>query len=399
VSGPLTTSTWRVSAAAALVVTATLGLAACGDDPQAGPAPVTPTVEATATEAASPSPTALAAADEALIAGIDALFTGIDPAGPGCTVAVGRNGQVLWAEGYGLANVETGEPMTATTVVDIGSTSKQFTATATLLLATRGELDLDASIDTYLDGLPPWGAEVTVSQLVHHTSGIVDYIDLLLTDGYAFEEVTTVEQTITALEAADELNFEPGTQFEYSNSNYFLQSLIVAAVTGTDLGSFLATEVFEPLGLDAVMDPTAVLEGKAESYAQGADGMWIDADSPWQQLGDGAIQTTPSELVTWSSEYLVPTLGAPAVDPAEFNRLRLVGAVADYLPGSVYGFGISAQTVDGDDYLSHPGGWGGFVTEFTLNVTTGAVVASTCNAPEVVPGGIGGDPSLGGIVK
>ena len=104
---------------------------------------------------------------------------------PGCTVAVGRDGAVVFAEAYGAARLDPFEPMTVDTVVDIGSVSKQFTATAILLLAERGMVDLDAPLSTYLPDLPAWAARPTLAQLIHHQSGIPDYIDLLFDRGFA----------------------------------------------------------------------------------------------------------------------------------------------------------------------------------------------------------------------
>jgi CubicO group peptidase (beta-lactamase class C family) len=339
-----------------------------------------------------------AEADQRLITAIDEAFASIDPSGPGCTVAVGRRGVVTWSQGYGMADIEAGEAMDTASIVDIGSTSKQFTGTAILLLAGRGEIDLDAPVSNYLDGLPAWADTVTVDHLVHHESGITDYIGLLLEAGIDFIDVATVEQAYDALRSAAELAFEPGSSFQYSNSNYFLLSLIVEQVAGVDLGTFLAAEVFGPLGLDAVMDPTASLAAKAQSYRAGPDGTWVDADSPWQQLGDGAVQTTPSELVRWSLEYLEPSLGGSRAEAEVLNDRRLAGAVEAAEVGGRYGFGILATVENGNRYLSHSGGWGGFITLFTLNVDTGAAVAATCTAAEVVPASFLNGVSLDGVI-
>ena len=195
-----------------------------------------------------------------------AMFASITPDMPGCTVAASRGGEVVFAEAVGAARLDPAVPMTTDTVVDIGSTSKQFTATAVLLLAERGEVDLDAPLSSVLDDLPSWADEPSIRQLMHHESGIPDYIGLLADQGFSLGEVTTDADALDALAEVTELEFEPGTSWAYSNSNYFLMGQVVLAVTGDDLGTFLADEVFGPLDLDMVMDPTAVIEEKAISY-------------------------------------------------------------------------------------------------------------------------------------
>jgi CubicO group peptidase (beta-lactamase class C family) len=314
------------------------------------------------------------APDEAAVEQTRAFMSAVEPADPGCTIAVARDGAVVFAEAYGAAKLEPLTPMTTDTVVDIGSTSKQFTATSILLLADRGRIDLDAPIATYMSDLPPWADQITVDQLVHHQSGIPDYIGLLLAEGKAFTDVTTDADALTALAKATDLEFAPGSQFSYSNSNYFLLAQIVLSVTGDDLGAFLATEVFEPLQLDAVMDPTAQIPAKATSYSPNGDG-WLVADSPWQQLGDGGIQTTPTQLVKWASEYWAPTIG-----PDDINSQRLADAVDEGSGIGSYGFGITETTVDGEPVLSHSGGWGGFVTTFVVDPARKLAVAGTCTA-------------------
>ena len=113
------------------------------------------------------------------------LFADVRSDDPGCTVAVGRDGAVVFAEAYGAARLDPLEPMTVDTVVDIASISKQFTATAILLLAERGMVDLDAPLSTYLPDLPAWASLPTLAQLMHHQSGIPDYIGLLFERGFA----------------------------------------------------------------------------------------------------------------------------------------------------------------------------------------------------------------------
>lgn len=342
--------------------------AACStDDPSADTADMS-----TATVTA-PAP----AGDPGRAARTAGLFAGVGPDDPGCTYAVGRDGRVVDAGAVGAARLDPREPMTTATVVDIGSTSKQFTATAVLLLAERGDVALDAPLARYLPGLPAWADRVSVAQAMHHVSGIPDYIGLLLDEGADIRGRTTDADALAALQGT-ELEFPPGERFSYSNSNYFLLGQVVLAVAGEDLGAFLAEEVFTPLALDAVMDPTARIPGKAVSYERGPEG-WVVADSKWEQVGDGGVQTTPSELVRWASEYWEPRLGG-----ADLLAARLDGAVPDGV--GRYGAGIEERTEPGlGRVLSHTGGWAGFVTAFEVLPEERLAVAATCAAGDLPP--------------
>ena len=363
--------------AIAITVVALTGCAGDGrtDSPTGGEAP--PAVGATST-AASTTATADKDRDAAAAAFTRSLFAKFRSDEPGCTVAVGRDGQVVFAEAYGAARLDPLEPMTADTVVDIASVSKQFTATAILLLAERGAVDLDAPLSTYLPDLPAWASQPTVAELMHHESGIPDYLDLLVGRGFTLTGPSpTVADALDALGDVPELRFAPGTSWEYSNSNYFLLGQVVQAVSGEELGAFLATEVFEPLHLDMVMDPVAAIDEKAVSYEL-VDEEWHVADSHWvPTTGAGSIQTTPSQLVSWATQYWEPTVGASTIDAERFDGAVRTGR------GMRYGAGIYLLDAGGDDglILTHNGAWDGFRTVFTVLPERHAAVAVSCTSP------------------
>ena len=129
----------------------------------------------------------------------------------------------------GLAACSIGS--TPDTVFDIGKVTNQLTATAVLLLADEGELRLDDPVSTYLDGLPGWADDVTVTNLIHHTSGLPDYVDLLTDQGFEPQDPTTQTQALEALGTTAELQFAPGSIFRHSNSDYLLLAEIVRAAT------------------------------------------------------------------------------------------------------------------------------------------------------------------------
>src|SRR4051794_28609721 len=143
-------------------------------------------------------------------------FNAYAPNEPGCSAAVGVDGGVVWRGVQGLADLRTRSPITAATTFNLGSVSKQFTATAILLLADDNDLRLSDPLAKYVEGLPRWAGQVTVEELLHHTSGIPDYLDLLGRAGYHIEKSTSQEQAVAVVASENTLRFPPGTKWEYS---------------------------------------------------------------------------------------------------------------------------------------------------------------------------------------
>jgi CubicO group peptidase (beta-lactamase class C family) len=340
-----------------------------------------PEARQSATTSAAPAP-----ADPERAARSQAVLDGaITDDEPGCSAAVGIEGEVAWSGTHGLADLESGEKITERTVFDIASVSKQFTATAVLLLADNGKLSIEDSLASHVPGLPPWAETVTVSQLIHQTSGIPDYIGLLEDAGYAYTDPTTQAQAVQALANVPELEFDPGTQFEYSNSNYLLLAEIVQKVSGQPLPAFLSQQIFTPLDLAMSMDPKLAPDSAVPyDYDDGTDEYTV-AVSAWEQIGDGAIQTTPSQLVRWADNYRTGKVGGQALLDAQ-----LAGAVETGDDGDRYGAGIYLLP---DGGLTHDGSWSGSVTSFHISPDRRTAIAVSCNTgnqdPEALAGELG----------
>jgi CubicO group peptidase (beta-lactamase class C family) len=168
---------------------------------------------------------------------------------PGCAVAVIQDREVIYAKGYGMADLEHGVPITPETVFEIASTSKQFTVAAVLLAASEGKLQLDDDVRVHVPALPKLGeTPTTIRHLIHHTGGLRDFGLLLMLAGHRVEGVTTVEETIDMLARQRGRDFEPGTKMEYSNTGYFLLAQAVEHATGQSLDGYLRAKVFKPLG-------------------------------------------------------------------------------------------------------------------------------------------------------
>ncbi|MGE2721355.1 serine hydrolase domain-containing protein [Mycolicibacterium celeriflavum] len=288
---------------------------------------------------------------------------------PGCSAAVGVEGAVAWVGARGLADITTGAEITTDTAFDIASVSKQFTATAVLLLIGERRLALDDALATHVAGLPAWAADVTVKQLIHQTSGIPDYIGLFEDAGFTMTDRTTNADALRAL-GVTELNFEPGTAFEYSNSNYVLLAEIVERVARQPLSELLSARIFWPLELALVLDPAHPAPGAAVPYTE-ADGDYTPTVTAWEQVGDGSIQTAPSKLVRWADNYRTGEVGG-----RELLDAQLGGAV-ETGEGDRYGAGIYEYA---DGTLGHDGSWGGFVTDFRISRDRRTSVAVSCNS-------------------
>jgi CubicO group peptidase (beta-lactamase class C family) len=346
------------------------------------PTGVTDDASTVVSASASLSTSATATADHAARS-LKVLDRAIKKSKPGCSAAVGIAGKVVWSGARGVADLDSGTEITTDTAFDIASVSKQFTATAALLLAGAGKLSLGDPLADYVPGLPAWSRTVTISELIHQTSGIPDYVGLLYDAGYQDGDRTTNADALKALAEVRDLEFEPGTQWDYSNSNYLLLGIVVEAVSGESLPDFLSTEVFKPLGLDMVLDPARPVPTLAVSYTKD-DGNYAVAPSAWEQTGDGSIQTTPSQLVIWADNYRTGAVGGPELLAAQVDGAVKTGTET----GERYGAGIFVG-IDGT--LEHDGSWGGFLTYFAVSADRSHSVAVSCNTDHQDPTAIAGE--------
>ncbi|MFM9877904.1 MAG: serine hydrolase domain-containing protein [Rhodoglobus sp.] len=280
--------------------------------------------------------------------------------GPGCSAAVAMYGRVIWAGAAGLADIDGGIPMTTDTRFEMGSVSKQFTATAILMLQREGLLSLSDTIGTYVDGMPDWADTITLDQLIHHTSRIPDFWVELDSVGIGFTDPADQATTLAAI--ARETELEPGSGYTYSNSNYVLLAEVVARVSGMPLADFLAERIFSPLDLDIVLAPGLDAPDIALSYD---DAVQLQ-EGGWTSYGHVGIISTPSELAKWGDQYR-----AGDIIQDDF----LVGAV-DEGAGEVYAAGMDVE-VDGD--LNHTGRWGGYISDFTVSADRTKTIVVACN--------------------
>ncbi|MCP3753565.1 beta-lactamase family protein [Streptomyces sp. TBY4] len=296
--------------------------------------------------------------------------------GPGCAAAVGERGNVVWEAGRGKADLATGRAITPETVFDMASNSKQFTADAALLLAGRNQLALTDPLSDYLDDPPAWARDVTLSDLMRHTSGITDYQDLLEAKGIEVTDPAGQQEAIAAI-VASQPEQPPGKAFSYSNSNYVLLAHAIEKVTGKPFPAFLQEEFFTPLKLRMKLSPAVDVPGKAKSYDE-KDGAFTPNSSPWKQYGDGSVQSTPGEFVRWADNYRTGRVGGTELLTGVTEGAVSVGDVlrARGVPEGHYGAGILVLP---DKSLVHRGDWEGFHSTFKVSPDRDTAVTVVCN--------------------
>ena len=316
---------------------------------------------------------------------LDGLFAALDGDDrPGCAVMVTYEGKPLYEQGFGLACVEQRTPNTPDTIFRIGSTSKQFTAACIGLLSLRGEVDLDASIETWFPELMSFDPPVLLSDLVHHTSGLPDYVDLLIISGIELEDHATPAEAMDVLAGVEALDFEPGTQWAYSNTNYFLLSQIVERVSGRSLRQFAHDELFAPLGMERTHYQDRwdeVVVGRANGHAPAEGGGFTKSNTRWDHVGDGGVFTSVRELAIWQGFWSDPTRlsEGPALTELMLTRGRLRdGREHDYA------FGLAIGSFEGRPLVSHAGGWVGFVAEMLWFPEQNVGVIVLANSAEVL---------------
>jgi len=279
---------------------------------------------------------------------------------PGCALAVVKDGRIVYEHGYGMANLELGIAITPQSVFDIGSVSKQITAMAILLLAQDGKLALDDDLRKYLPEVPDYGSTITIRHLLHHTSGLRNYDDLFDLEGIPEANLTTDRDAMELIERQKGVNFKPGEEFLYSDTNFFLMSQIVKRITGQTLRQFAQERIFGPLGMTSTHfhdDHTMIVPRRATGYAPHSGGGFEIDMSNFEQLGDGSVMTTVEDLYKWDQNFDHPQVGGPEA----IRQLTTPGTLnnGQRIP---YGMGIFIDHYRGLNWIHHSGEWVGYRT-------------------------------------
>lgn len=295
---------------------------------------------------------------------------------PGCAVGAARSDAPLAAKAYGMADLEHNIPLTPQSVFYMASVSKQFAALSILLLERDGKLQLDDRARTYLPELPDYAAGITIRQLLHHTSGLRDYLSLSGLAGNPPDQVITERNVLNALARQTRLNFEPGAEHLYSNSGYVLLSIIVHRVSGRPLDEFARERIFMPLGMRSTRfqhDHAAPIPGRAIGYVRRGSTWWI-ANSMLDVVGDGGMYSTVDDMLRWAAAFERPEFSPLLSRMQQPGTLKTGSAIANG-----YGMGLAQGTYRGVPTVSHGGSLAGYRTNFVRLPGEKLTVVTLCN--------------------
>lgn len=280
---------------------------------------------------------------------------------PGASIAVTRNGETVFADGFGEAQLEYGIPITSSTIFPVASVSKQFTAFAIALLVTEGRLSLDDDIRQYLPEIPDFGETITIEHLVYHTSGLRNWWTLLPLAGWRRDDVFTHNQVLRLIANQRELNFSPGEEREYSNTGYTLLASIVARTTGRAFGEWMEETVFHPLGMMHTHfndDPGRIVLNRAYSYLEFPSGRLSKAPLNSSVVGATGLFTTSEDLARWMASLADGKVGGQEV----VRLMQEKGSVLSSGDSLEYAMGLNFGEYRGLRTLSHSGSDAGFRT-------------------------------------
>ncbi len=297
----------------------------------------------------------------ALTDSVDAMFEAWDREGsPGFALGIFKDGRIIYARGYGMANLEYDIPITPRTEFRIGSLSKQFTAMCVALLEEQGKLSLEDDIRRFFPEMPTYETPVTVDHLVHHTSGLRDY--LALQGIVARGEYYDADDALAMLLRQKGLNFTPGDEFSYSNSGYFLLGALVERASGMTLAEFAGKHVFEPLGMADTHfhdDLKVIVKNRASGYRSDGKGGFRVNMTGLDIVGDGSVYTTIEDFFRWDRNFYHNTLGEGTRELVDRVLTRGVLNGGEEIS---YAFGMNVDTHRGLRRVAHTGSWVGFRT-------------------------------------
>ena len=283
---------------------------------------------------------------------------------PGASLAIVRDGHITKAQGYGFANLELRSPATKETVYEIGSTSKQFTATAIMMLVEEGKVRLDDTITKYFPEAPQAWRDVTIRHLLTHTSGIQNHVavphwlDVFRTN-LAFETAPSRDELLKMFFKLP-LEFQPGETWAYDNTGYYLLGIIIEKASGKSYWQFLDERVFKPLGMNATRstDPQPIVPNRASGYEWKNDHFENrPVLLPAIAFSAGSLLSTVEDMAKWDAALYTEKL----LKKSSLDQMWTAPATNDGTDAPFnYGFGWFIENYHGHRLVQHSGGTPGF---------------------------------------
>ncbi|MFN7997590.1 MAG: serine hydrolase [Bryobacteraceae bacterium] len=306
---------------------------------------------------------------------------------PGCALGVIRDGSFVYRKGYGMASLELGVPLTSQSVFYMGSISKQFTAASVVLAAEKGFLSLDDDVRKYIPEIPDYGERITLRQMLHHTSGFRDVLALLGISGRNAEDIHPTDELIQLVARQKGLNYRPGDEYLYSNTNYFLAAEVIKRATGKPLSAFAAENIFRPLGMTHTRfydDRTAVIPGRVPAYRPGKDGSFlVNWSTNFEKVGDGGLMSSVDDLIFWDRNFYENRLGKGTL----LKEMQTRGVLNSGKP-IAYALGLEIGKYRGLPVVEHGGALFGYRTELLRFPEQRFTVVCLCNLATAGPSGL-----------
>jgi CubicO group peptidase (beta-lactamase class C family) len=277
---------------------------------------------------------------------------------PGAVIEVRLSGKSSYRRAVGFANLETRTKMSMESVHELASVSKQFTAAAVMAMVEQGKLSLNDTVDRFVDQAPKEWKNVTVEMLLHHTSGLPDYLDMFVDLGARVTPKIVIDRL-----KGKKMQFEPGAKWEYSNTGYMLLGHIVDQVSGESFHDVVRKHIFLRAGMKSavISDPGMILKNRAFGYSLGKSGFKNEdlCSAGYSGLGDGMVSASAADLMAWHDSM---RLGK--VLRAESWKFLWTPSAQSIANKSPYGGGVGIVREGAKPLLSHSGGWLGTTTFF-----------------------------------
>jgi len=303
----------------------------------------------------------------ALTEKVDELFKQWDKDdSPGAAVGIFKDGRIIYARGYGIANLEYALPWTPQTPSRIGSISKQFIGMCIAILAEQGKISLDDNIRKYIPGWPEYDGPVKLRHLMYHTSGVREYLTLvdLMGKPEGSGYIYTPKELVRTLSRQKELNFKPGDENSYSNSGYFLLSEIVNRVSGMETSAFAKKYIFDPLGMNDTHfhdNPDLIVKNRAYGYSPKKEGGYRLDILRLKVIGDLGVITTVEDFLKWDQNFYENKLGDGTQNLINMMKTRGKLNSGEVIP---YAFGLNISHYGGLKIVSHGGSAVGYVAQY-----------------------------------
>jgi CubicO group peptidase (beta-lactamase class C family) len=297
---------------------------------------------------------------------------------PGMTIALAKNGTTLYVKSYGVSDLTTQQATQPSTIFEIGSITKQFTAALIMKLQEQGKLHVDDSIALYLPAynFPPG---ITLRMMLTHTSGLADFTNFPQLGDWVKNGVA--EAAVLAAVSQAPLEFQPGTQYSYSNTNFFALGTIIEQVTGQPYMNTVEQQIFEPLGLTSTYYSLPPSDQTATGYTNNGSGL-VPA-IVWDRsaaFAAGALSSNVYDLVTWDNALI----NGKVVSPASFKAMTTSNGFQ--IPGGgSYGFGLALWNLGNRTVIWHDGQIGGYTAETAVLLDSGFAVVVLTNDQDANP--------------